>query len=56
MIGNNIKSSDEAIEKSSDNKISEKSKIICIPSTAGTGAEITPFSTIWDKKNGSKYY
>ena len=55
MIGNNIKSSDEAIEKSSENKISEKSKIICIPSTAGTGAEITPFSTIWDKKNGSKY-
>ena len=55
MIGNNIKSSDEAIEKSSDNKISEKSKIICIPSTAGTGAEITPFSTIWDKKNGNKY-
>ena len=55
MIGNNIKSSDEAVEKSSENKISEKSKIICIPSTAGTGAEITPFSTIWDKKNGSKY-
>ena len=55
MIGNNIKSSDEAIEKSSENKISEKSKIICIPSTAGTGAEITPFSTIWDKKNGRKY-
>ena len=55
MIGNNIKSSDEAIKKSSENKISEKSKIICIPSTAGTGAEITPFSTIWDKKNGRKY-
>ena len=55
MIGNNIKSSDEAIEKSSENKISEKSKIICIPSTAGTGAEITPFSTIWDKENGRKY-
>ena len=55
MIGNNIKSSDEAIKKSSENKISEKSKIICIPSTAGTGAEITPFSTIWDKENGRKY-
>ena len=55
MIGNNIKSSNQAIEKSSENRISEKSKIICIPSTAGTGAEITPFSTIWDKKNGSKY-
>jgi alcohol dehydrogenase len=55
MIGNNIKSSNQAIEKSSENRIYEKSKIICIPSTAGTGAEITPFSTIWDKKNGSKY-
>jgi len=55
MIGNKIKSSDEVIKKSNDNNISEKSKIICIPSTAGTGAEITPFSTIWDKKNGSKY-
>tara|TARA_Y100000748_G_scaffold64404_1_gene52033 strand:- start:712 stop:1845 length:1134 start_codon:yes stop_codon:yes gene_type:complete len=55
MIANNIKSSKEAIDKSNDNNISEKSKIICIPSTAGTGAEITPFSTIWDKKNGLKY-
>ena len=55
MIGNNIKSSNEAIKKSNNNNISEKSKIICIPSTAGTGAEITPFSTIWDKENGRKY-
>lgn len=55
MIANNIGSSKEAIDKSNGNNISEKSKIICIPSTAGTGAEITPFSTIWDKKNGLKY-
>ena len=55
MIANNIGSSKEAIDKSNSNNISEKSKIICIPSTAGTGAEITPFSTIWDKKNGLKY-
>ena len=55
MVDNNIKSSKEAIKKTNDINISEKSKIICIPSTAGTGAEITPFSTIWDKENGIKY-
>ena len=55
MVDNNIKSSKEAIKKTNDVNISEESKIICIPSTAGTGAEITPFSTIWDKENGIKY-
>ena len=55
MVDNNIKSSKEAIKKTNDINIYEESKIICIPSTAGTGAEITPFSTIWDKENGIKY-
>tara|TARA_Y100001958_G_scaffold68336_1_gene46056 strand:- start:65 stop:1204 length:1140 start_codon:yes stop_codon:yes gene_type:complete len=55
MISNNINSVHNLINNESTKKFSEKIKIICIPTTSGTGAEITPFSSIWDKKNGLKY-
>ncbi|BDD86886.1 phosphonoacetaldehyde reductase [Desulfofustis limnaeus] len=29
--------------------------VIAIPTTAGTGAEATPFATVWDRKNKTKY-
>lgn len=30
-------------------------KFIAIPSTCGTGAEVTPFATIWDHSTGNKF-
>ena len=33
----------------------EKIRLVSIPSTAGSGAEVTPFSTIWDYENKNKY-
>lgn len=29
--------------------------LIAVPTTSGTGAEVTPFATAWDKQQGKKY-
>lgn len=34
---------------------SSRISLYCIPTTSGTGAEITPFATVWDKKQSKKY-
>lgn len=36
-------------------EMGNKAKLICIPTTAGTGSEISPFTVITDEKTGLKY-
>lgn len=40
---------------SSESHEIKNSRLTTIPTTAGTGAEVTPFATVWDAKNKKKY-
>jgi acetaldehyde dehydrogenase/alcohol dehydrogenase len=35
--------------------INEKARLVCIPTTSGTGSEVTPFAVITDHQTGYKY-
>ncbi|AMC93927.1 bifunctional acetaldehyde-CoA/alcohol dehydrogenase [Erysipelothrix larvae] len=36
-------------------ELGRKAKMVCIPTTSGTGSEVTPFAVITDKKENKKY-
>jgi len=35
-------------------KINNLNKLIALPTTSGSGSEVTPYATVWDKKNKKK--
>lgn len=36
-------------------ELGDKAKLVCIPTTSGTGSEMTPFAVITDQETGKKY-
>lgn len=36
-------------------QLGEKAMLVCVPTTAGTGSEVTPFAIITDQRDGTKY-
>jgi phosphonate metabolism-associated iron-containing alcohol dehydrogenase len=52
--GHKGSSIDLLMEKDHDVSTTNSLPLYVIPTTAGTGSEVTPFATIWDKKNNVK--
>ena len=55
LSNENLKRIDDFLFKKESIKIGSSIPVIAIPTTSGSGAEVTPFATVWDEKVNKKY-
>jgi len=46
---------DMVLRQGNPHKWKSRIPVVAVPTTAGTGAEVTPFATVWDSENKKKY-
>ena len=55
LVSNNKFTLDDVFRKNSAQKFNTSIPLLAVPSTSGSGSEVTPYATLWDMEKRKKY-